>query len=311
MKFKKVLCIILSLSVCVFSSACAKQNNNKNLKLVTSFYPIYIMTLNIVDGVSGVEVTNMVDQSVGCLHNFTLKTSDMKSLENADAIIINGAGMETFIPKIISEMPDMQVIDSSKGIELKMDMYSEHHHDDDEDEDEEEHLHTNINSHIWVSIKNYIKQVENISNAIIELDPEHRDQYEENTKAYINKLSELYDDINNDLSNIQNRDIITVHNDFMYFADDFDINIVGVINKEDDTQPSAREVSEMISLINDTGVKALFVEPQYSKSVADTIAGETNAKVRVLDPCVSGEISKDAYINIMRENQKSLKEALS
>lgn len=309
MKFKKILCIILSFLICVMCSACGGSNSNKKLKLVTSFYPIYIMTLNITDGVDNVELTNMVDQSVGCLHNFTLSTNDMKNLENADAIIINGAGMEGFVSKIVEQTPNIKVIDSSKGVELKTDMFSHHHHDD--EEEEEEHLHTDINSHIWVSIKNYIKQVENISNSIMAMDPDNKDKYLENTNKYIEKLNNLYNEMQNDLDGITNRDIITIHNDFMYFADDFGLNVVGIINQEDDTQPNAKEVSEIISLINETGVQALFVEPQYSRSVADTIANETNVKVRVLDPCVSGEISKDAYINIMKQNQKSLKEALS
>lgn len=308
MKLKKLLCVILSCLIFVMCTACADSHSDKKLKLVASFYPIYIMALNITDGVDGVEVTNMVDQSVGCLHNFTLSTSDMKNIENADAIIINGAGMEGFMSKIIEQTPNIKVIDSSKGIELKMDMYS---HDHDDDAQEEDHLHTEINPHIWVSIKNYIKQVENISNAIIELDPFNRDKYLENTRVYVDKLNVLYNEMESDLNNIASRDIITVHNDFMYFADDFGLNIAGIINQEDDAQPSAKEVSEIISLINETGVKALFIEPQYSRTVADTIANETNIKVRVLDPGVSGEVSKDAYINIMRQNQKSLKEALS
>ena len=112
------------------------------------------------------------------------------------------------------------------------------------------------------------------------------------------------------LDGLPHRDIITFHEAFPYFAQEFDLHIAAVINREPESEPSARELADTILLVRSSGVKALFVEPQYPKTAADIISNETQADVYVLDPGVSGEESKDAYLNIMEQNLQVLLTAL-
>ena len=275
---------------------CSTDSGTQKLKLLTSFYPIYIIALNITDGVDGVVVDSLASQDVGCLHDFQLQSSDMKNVESADVFIINGAGMESFLDKVISELPNLKIIDSSKGIELIK-------NDGDDEEGE-------YNAHLWVSISNYIQQVKNISEGIIAADPENSEKYKSNTQEYISKLEKLRDEMHEALDDLSIKDIITFHEAFPYFAKEFNLNIAGVINREPNTEPDAKELAETIDLVKRTGIKALFVEPQYSKTTANTIANETNAKVYMLDPAVSGDMDKDAYIRTMEKNKEVLVEAL-
>jgi zinc transport system substrate-binding protein len=88
---------------------------------------------------------------------------------------------------------------------------------------------------------------------------------------------------------------------------------VAVIEREPDTEPTPRELGEIIDTVNASGIRALFAEPQYSSKAADAIARETGAKVYSLDPVVTGEAgadSYDAYINAMEKNKQTLLEAL-
>ena len=94
------------------------------------------------------------------------------------------------------------------------------------------------------------------------------------------------------------------------FCPEFDLNIVTVISREPGSEPSAEELAQTVKAINSAGVKALFAEPQYSDRAAQAIARETGARVYTLDPIVSGPDDKDAYIQIMKENVQTLKEAL-
>ena len=115
------------------------------------------------------------------------------------------------------------------------------------------------------------------------------------------------------LDNVNNKDIITFHEAFPYFAEEFNLNIDGVIEVEPDSEPSAKEVENIISIINEKNIKALFTEPQYSSKIADTIAKETGASIYTLDPIVTGDANEDAYddyIVKMQENLNTLKEAL-
>ena len=306
---KRILSALLCAAVCLtgFSGCGTPAKESSRLKLLASFYPIAIMALNITDGVEGVAVESMAQQQTGCLHDFQMTTADMKKAETADAFLINGAGMEGFLDKISDQLPELPVIDSSTGIPL-IASGEDHHHDGGEGHD---HDQEDYNPHLWVSITNCMEQVRNLSEGIIALDPEHEAEYRENTETYLEKLSALRDKMHSALDHVKNKDIITFHEAFPYFAEEFGLHIAAVINREPDSQPSAKELADTIRLVRETGVKALFVEPLYPETSADIIAAETGAQVYVLDPAVSGEWNKNAYLTAMESNLQVLEQALN
>lgn len=304
---KKFSFLVALVFVCTIFAGCSRKSDS-NFKIVTSCYPVYIMTLNVAKDIKGVEVVNMCENNTGCLHNFQLRSEDLKKIEKSSAFVINGAGMESFLDKLIDELPKVKLIDSSEGIELLKD---ECHHDHDESgEDAHEHCHHEDNPHIWMSVSNCIKQVENITEGLSRVDNAHSESYKKNAEIYIEKLKNLKDKISSSLENLENRDIITFHEAFPYFAREFGLNIVGVINHEPGEEPTMKEVKDTIELIKSKNVKNIFVEPQYPENTAHTIASETGAKVYSLDPAVTGEDSPDAYLNIMERNLEVLSEAL-
>lgn len=306
---KRILWALLCAAVCLtgFSGCGTPAKESSRLKLLASFYPIAIMALNITDGVEGVAVESMAQQQTGCLHDFQMTTADMKKAETADAFLINGAGMEGFLDKISDQLPELPVIDSSTGIPL-IASGEDHHHDGGEGHD---HDQEDYNPHLWVSITNCMEQVRNLSEGIIALDPEHEAEYRENTETYLEKLSALRDKMHSALDHVKNKDIITFHEAFPYFAEEFGLHIAAVINREPDSQPSAKELADTIRLVRETGVKALFVELLYPETSADIIAAETGAQVYVLDPAVSGEWDKNAYLTAMESNLQVLEQALN
>ena len=270
---------------------------------------MYISTLNIVKDIPNVEVLNMTTSQTGCLHDYSLSTKDLKTLSNADILIINGAGMESFLDDVIDEYSDLKIIEASKGIDLIEDT---EHDDHTEDHDHEDHDH-DVNPHVWVSISKNIEEVSNIAEELSSLDPNHANEYQDNANEYIAKLENLKTEMHSTLDNIAHKDIITFHEAFPYFAEEFGLNIVGVIEIEPDSEPSAKEVENIISIINEKNIKALFTEPQYSSKIADTIAKETGASIYTLDPIVTGDSNEKAYndyIIKMQENLNTLKEAL-
>lgn len=306
---KRILSALLCAAVCLtgFSGCGTPAKESSRLKLLASFYPIAIMALNITDGVEGVAVESMAQQQTGCLHDFQMTTADMKKAETADAFLINGAGMEGFLDKISDQLPELPVIDSSTGIPL-IASGEDHHHDGGAGHDHDQEAY---NPHLWVSITNCMEQVRNLSEGIIALDPEHEAEYRENTETYLEKLSALRDKMHSALDHVKNKDIITFHEAFPYFAEEFGLHIAAVINREPDSQPSAKELADTIRLVRETGVKALFVEPLYPETSADIIAAETGAQVYVLDPAVSGEWDKNAYLTAMESNLQVLAQALN
>ena len=325
MKFKisKLLIPLITTSL-LFIGCNNNTNSNKTtdddtLNIVTSFYPLYISTINIAKDIPNVTVTNMTKSQTGCLHDYQLTPQDLKTLENADILVINGAGMESFLDGIISQYPNLQIINATEGLNLLEDdthSHDDHDHDhdvhDDNDEHAEDHDHE-YNAHVWVSVTGNIEEVKNISSQLENLNPENKDAYAANTDTYVSKLEDLKNEMHTELDNLPNRNIITFHEAFPYFAEEFNLNIAGVIEIEPDSEPSAKEIEEIINTVKTKNIKALFTEPQYSSKVAETIATETGVTVYELDPIVTGDANADAYddyINKMKKNLDILKEAL-
>lgn len=314
-KLKKFLIVLILI---IFSlTGCSKNTNDKlvndedTIKIVTSFYPMYLLTYNIVKDIDNVELINMTNSSTGCLHDYSLTTDNIKLLEDCDIFIINGAGMESFLDKILEQNPELKIIDASEGIELiktddieQLGVNEHNDHDHDHNHDEE------YNPHVWLSVKNAIKQVENIENKLIEYDISNKEKYSKNANEYIQQLINLDNKIHNELDGIVNKNIITFHEAFPYFAKEYSLNIVGVVQREAGSEPSAKELQETIEKIKDLDVKAIFVEPQYSTKAAETISKETNIKVYTLDPIVTKESNDSSYIEVMNKNLETLKEAL-
>ena len=296
-KMLSLLLLVLSVALvgCGGADKPAEKKTAEPFRIVTSFYPMYVATINITDGVDGVEVYNMTKPQTGCLHDYQLMTEDMKTLEKADAFVINGAGMEDFMDKVTEQQKKLKVIDASRGIELI--------HDDEEGD----------NPHVWLSVTDAITQVRNIADQLKEADPAHAAAYEKNAVAYIEKLTSLKSEMHAALDNVPHKDIVTFHEAFPYFAKEFNLNIIGVVEREPGTEPTPTELQETIEQVNALPTKVLFTEPQYSPAAAETIARETGAKIYTLDPVVTGEATpaaKNAYIDTMKKNMKTLQEAL-
>jgi zinc transport system substrate-binding protein len=293
---KKLVPILLLFLILITGCNNNGQAIDENkLNIVTSFYPIYIATANIVDGIEDVELTNLASPTIGCLHDYQLTTKDMVTLETADVFIINGAGMEAFLDKVVTNYNNLNIINASEGIETIKNA---------------ENAETALNAHVWVSITNHIKQVENIRDKMIELDQKNADKYMQNAEDYINRLNDLKVEMHNGLDNIENKDIVTFHEAFNYFANEFGLNIIAVIESEPGVEPSAGELAIIIEKIRNSNAKAIFVEPQYSKTSSDVIARELGIKIYTLDPVVTGDLNKNSYIDIMRSNLDNLIEAL-
>lgn len=298
---KKILqFLMIALSSMLILGGCASGKSEQTsaekntFKIVTSFYPMYIATINITKGIDGVEVVNMTKPQTGCLHDYQLTPEDMKKLEKANAFVVNGAGMEAFLDKAVKQQKDMKIVDASKGIELIKDAEGE-------------------NPHVWVSVSDAILQVKNIAKQLEKADPAHASAYEANAKAYIEKLEALKMEMHAEIDSLPNRNIVTFHEAFPYFAKEFNLHIAAVIEREPGSQPTPQELEETVAQIKELKIKALFAEPQYPADAAQTISRESGAKVYALDPVVTGDANEnaaDAYINAMKQNAKVLREAL-
>jgi len=286
--------LVVSLLVAaVIWAGCTNKEEDHRLTVVTSFYPIYIMTANIVKDAPGVKLINMAPSSSGCLHDYQMTPQDMKTLSKADILVINGAGMESFLDDIMKQNPNLKIIDASQGLDLISN-------------------HGIVNPHIFAGISGAIGQARNIEAGLEKADPEYIGYYRENVQRYLVKLESLKDKMHQELKNIKNKDIITFHEAFPYLAREFGLNIVAVVEREPGSEPSAGEMAKIVELIRRKKIKALFAEPQYPAKSAEAIARETGIKIYILDPAVTGPMDDpDYYLRAMEMNLGVLRESLN
>lgn len=288
-----VLLIVFNTMVLCSCSTVEKAPQKDEFTIVTSFYPIYILTSNITKDIPNVKTVNLTRPTTGCLHDYQLSPSDIKILESADALVINGLGMESFMDKIIAQYPNIKVIDSGSGIPTINNLNS-----------------TEPNPHIWVSVSNAILQVKNINKGLSAIAPENANNFGKNTTEYIGKLEILKATMEKELADLKNKNIVTFHEAFPYFAKEFNLDIVSFVEREPGSEPSAGELTKTINAIKEKSVKAIFTEPQYPVKPAETIARETGIKVYILDPITTGPDDINSYQVIMQNNLNTLKEAL-
>lgn len=292
MKKIHLLVIILLFSLL---SGCQKQQHSA--QVVATTLPVYEFTNYICQG-SDIQVDRLITENVSCLHDYTLKVSQMRAIETAELIITSGAGLEDFLHDALHTANN--IIDASSGIQLILSGKESCH-------DDHDHAHhAQHDPHIWLSPENAKVMAKNIANALTEKYPNHKILFDENLSALEKDLDALSTYAQEQLSNISNRNIITFHDGFSYMAKSFNIEIVYAVEEESGSEASAAELIRLTRIISENNVKAIFTETNGSTSAADIIAQETGIAVYTLDMAMS----ENGYFEAMYHNIDTLKEAL-
>ena len=311
--FVLVMLICISLVCAGFTAAyVAGENDASNdggITIVTSFYPMYIATLNVVDGVDGIHLENLSEPQTGCLHDFQLTPEDMKLLSKADVFVINGGGIESFMTDVATAYPKLAIVEACEGLEL----ISEDGEDDEvhDEHGEDGHDHGDVNAHAWMSVKLYRKQVANIANYLSQIDPSNAKKYQENAQNYDGELAKLQDKQQKAINFSNNQNIVIFHEAFAYVAEDYGINVCAVMDLDEERQISAGEVAGIISTIEQNSVSYILAEETYGADMGRVIEAETDATVVYIDPLNRGDYDKDSYLNGMDANIDKLIDAFS
>ena len=282
----KKLClflIVLSLLLC----GCGRNNDPQ---IVASTLPVYEFTSTLCQG-TGITVSRLITEEVSCLHDYTLQVTQMQAVEAADTVILNGGGLEDFLGDVLKNAE--RVIDTSKDVELICGHLHEGH----------DHAH---DPHIWLSPEKAKLMSQNIYTGLCDLYPHYQPQFTVNFAELLVKLNALQEYGEMELSNLKNRNLITFHDGFSYFAESFDLHILKAVEEESGSEASAKELIEIIDLIKVNDLPAIFTECNGSTAAAKVISAETGSTVYELDMAMAG----DSYFDAMYHNIRTVKEAL-
>lgn len=310
--------IVAVFSALITSAADLKSKSNMDKKdkisILATFYPVYMIGLNLTDQIDNIELNSLTDINTGCLHDYQLTTEDMKRIASADILIMNGGGMESFLDDITAEYPNLKIIDTSQGITmLPNDVW----------ELGGIEVEGSVNAHVWLDPELYQKQIENVRDGIVDFIAASRNDNREleqavkqNAQIYLDKVKELDVKLENLKESMLKTDsadkeqVIIFHNAFAYLADRIELKIAYTVPIDEDTALSAGDIARIVDKVKTDKIRLLFTEKQFGDTIANRIEAETDAKVYIIDSAVTGDGSKNSYIDSMESNLSVIQDAL-
>lgn len=309
-KFGLVSLILLFMSALVLSGCDSKvntQNSNmgsssdpgKKLTVYTSFYPMYDLTKKV--GGDKINLKNLIPAGTEP-HDWEPTPGDMGNLEKADVLIYNGAGMETWIDKVLKSIDNEKLVtvEASKGLKLL------------DNTDKNENL--TYDPHVWLNPMLAKQEMEAIKNALVSADPLNKEYYEKNYNDNAQKLDQLDQEYKKTIGVLSKKDIVVAHQAFGYLCSAYGLNQVAIEGLAADSEPSPARMAEIVNFVKEKQLKYIFFEELVSPKVTQTIAQETGATATVLNPLeglseADQQAGKD-YFSVMRDNLEVLKKAL-
>lgn len=288
-----------------FCSCGEVERSTGKISVVTTIFPYYDFARSVSKGTCEVDMLLKPGSDV---HSFEPTPSDILKIRNADLFIYNGGESDEWVDSILESLGD-----SDKPVVMKMtdyvkpltEMDADHHAEDEEDE------------HIWTSLDNAKTLVSKISDEVSKLDQKHKTVYKKNGLDYIEKISKVQSEIENTVNSSESKKIVVGDRfPLLYFATEFSLDWECAFpGCSTETEPSLDRLSKLTDTIEKDKIKTILKLEMSENKVADTLADETNTKVRTFYSAES--VSKEdfanniTYVDLMERNNNALKEALS
>ena len=239
-------------------------------------------------------------------HTYSPKPSDLVAVRKARLLFEVGIGLEVWVSSLVKNAgsPSLRVVTTSKGIALLRDK---------PEQDGAAHAadqHERGNPHVWMDPENATTMMRHITEALIQADPAHATEYRANQASYLRKLDQLRGDLSDRIKRLSDRRFISHHPAWPYFARRFGLQIVGIIQPQSGSEPSALHLHNLIAKIKKNRIKVVVSEVQLSQKIPELLAKETGARVVVLTTLPGGLPQTETYLDMLRYNVLQLANAL-
>ena len=315
---KKVLSIIIcaALMLAVFAGCGAKKPSGDKLNIIATIYPEYEWIKQITDGADNVELSLLLDNGSD-LHNFQPSVKDITDISSSDVFIYNGGESDEWVDSVLSNAQNKDMLaldlmellgDKAKEETAVEGMETEEH---EEEEDEKEY-----DEHIWLSLKNASFLCQKIADKLSEKDPDNKDTYAKNAKAYIEKLNKLDSEYEQTCSSAKNDTLIFADRfPFRYMTDDYKLKYYAAFSGcSAQSDPKFETIVFLANKLDELKLNHLMIidgsDDKLAKSVIDA-AKTKDANILTLNSMQSSVGENSTYLSIMEDNLKALKEALN
>lgn len=309
-----VLLILTVAAGCGGQRASQGGSGDGPVKVVATYSILGDLVQNV--GGENVELTTLVWPDSDA-HTFEPAPSDNAELAEADAVFENGLEFETWLDDLYgSSGSEARRVVVTEDIE-PMPIAEEEHAEESGHEEGEEHEHGESDPHVWHDPTNAVVMVESIRDALVEVDPDNAESYEENADAYVAEIEKLDADVQERVDSIpeENRTLFTSHDTFGYFAERYGFGVDTALASvsTDASDPSAGQIAELVEEIEGSGVPAIFAENVSNPALMENIAGEAGVDLApTLYTDALGEPGSEGgtYVEMIRYNATTMAEAL-
>lgn len=283
------------------------EQSETSITIATTIYPLYDFVSQVVGNTA--DVVLMLPPGASP-HTFELQPSLLRDLQDAEYVFAIGNGLDDWTGNV-SESIDATVVTVDEGITLRETGVDDHNHGyEHEYSDEHEHEHGPIDPHYWLSLSNAQTMVATIETILSDTYPQHHNIYQENSANYQQELATLQNQLQEQVQPFSGTGIITLHDAWYYFAQEFDITIEGTFEPAAGTNPSPQYLEDLLTTAREKNVSLIVLEPQLSSDSIRSFADDTDVNVAVLDP-IGGVEGRGSFIELMRYNLMNLIEGLS
>ena len=309
---KRVIPSVILISLLFFFTGCSSEQKSekKQIKVIA----VENFLADIAQNVAGdrIAVDSLFPVGVDP-HSFEPSVQDVLKISGSAAVIINGGGLEPWIDSLLANADGERLtIVASEGLKIREENETTGIHNE-----EDGHLHEEGDPHFWLDPVLVIQYVNNIRDGFTTLDPQGEAYFAKNAEVYIQKLNDLDKEIRKTVSEIpvEKRLLVTNHESFGYFADEYGFTVVGTIllSSSSMADPSAGQLTALIDEIRKTGSPAIFLETGSNTAVAEQIARETGVKL-VSDlfthSLTTAEGAAPTYLDMIRHNVNTIALAL-
>ncbi len=311
MKNKTSLVIgILLLALFMFGcSQVSQEQKEEKLDVVVSILPQKAF-VNAIGG-DFVNVKELIPPG-GSPATYEPKPSDLALVEKADIYFRIGhiPFEKSHVDKFVGLNPDMKVVDTSVNVQLRhFGEHEEHTHEHEEGEEmhesheEEGHDHEGVDPHIWLSPMQVKKQVDIIAQTLSQEDPANANTYSSNAEKFKKELDDLHSEIESEFDELKTDKLMVFHPAWGYFADEYGLEQIAI--EQSGKEPTAQELQHIVEEAKEEEIKVIFIQSQFNKEIAESVAEEVGAVVVSIDP-----LSED-YINNLRNVATTIAESLN
>lgn len=281
-------------------------NDSDKIQIMTTFYPMYEFTKNVVGEEGDVEL--LISAGTDS-HDYEPSAKDLRKIQDADVFVYNNENMETWVPSIenVFEQGDVLVVKATENMVLLPGDEDEHDHSE-----EEEHGHSHaLDPHVWLAPNLAMKEVEEIRDQLVKAYPDKADVLTANAEAYLEELAMLDESYQTLTDQAVQTSFVTQHAAFGYLATEYGLTQVPIAGLSADEEPSPARLAELKEYVKANDIQYIYFESNAKNAIAKTLAKEADVELLVLNTLEglsAQEIEEGKnYVSVMQENLEALR----